>query len=348
MVSLLLAGVVLLAISLQRTYASVPLKELKRRARHDDQAAALLYQAAAYGPSLRAVLWFLVGVSAGGFFAFTDRHVAAWLAVGLSSLLVWVGFVWLPSREVRRLSLWFAQTLAPALSWLLQYLHMPISRLASWLHKHWPLTIHTGLYDKQDLLDLINSQNVQADNRIEEHELELAYHALSFGDKLVSDYLTPRRIVKTVSVDDTTGPVLMAELHKSGFSRFPVYETKKDNIVGTLFLRNLVKTQTSAKVRDVMDKTVVYIHEDQTLPDALQAILKTHHHLLVVVNSFEEFVGVLAIEDVLGQLLGQAIIDEFDQYDDIRAVAQRAAHQEHQVHETAEIQASEPSTEVVE
>jgi magnesium and cobalt transporter len=139
----------------------------------------------------------------------------------------------------------------------------------------------------------------------------------------------------------------MSELHDSGFSRFPVYEGKKDNIIGTLFLKDLVNTKASAKVRDVMRRTVCYVHEDQTLQDALQAILKTHHHLLIVVNNFEDYVGILTIEDVLEQVIGKAIVDEFDQYEDIRAVAQRAALKEHKEHKEAET-TSEEATEVVE
>jgi CBS domain containing-hemolysin-like protein len=84
-----------------------------------------------------------------------------------------------------------------------------------------------------------------------------------------------------------------------------------------------------------MRRDVVYIHDEQSLHDALAAIIKTHHHLLIVVNSFEEFVGVISIEDIFEQIVGRSIQDEFDQYDDLRAVATRAAKQEHQDHTEA-------------
>lgn len=203
------------------------------------------------------------------------------------------------------------------------------------VNKYHPITIHTGLYDKQDLLELLNNQNVQADNRIEQYELELAFHALTFGDKQVGDYLTPRRIVKVVSIDDSIGPVMMNELHDSGFSRFPVYEDRKDNIVGTLFLRDLIKSQSTGKVKDIMRPEVAYVHEDHSLHDALTSILKTRQHILIVVNSFEEFVGVISIEDILEQVIGRNIQDEFDQYDDLRAVAASAAKKEHKEHQEA-------------
>lgn len=343
-----LAGLVLLSISLQRAYAHLPIKELKRRARAQDETANLLYKAATYGVSLRGLLWFFIGLSSAGFFVYIARHVPVWFAVFLSGLVIWAGFVWLPSRETKQVSVWFAKTLAPAFAWLLQYLHTPLVKLSQFGRRISPISRHTGLYDKEDLLELINDQNEQADNQISQNDLELVFHALTFSDKLVADFLTPRRIVKAVSADESIGPVLMTELHASGFSRFPVYEGKKDHIVGTLFLHDLVNIKASAKVKDVMQRKVYYVHEDQNLADALQAILKSHHHLLVVVNSFEEYVGVITIEDVLEQIIGQPIIDEFDRYDDLRAVAERAASKEHAKHDKKEPEASEPTTEVIE
>lgn len=332
-ISLVLAGLVLLAISLQRAYGALPVKELKRRARAKDQTAELLHKAATYGVSLRVLLWILVGASAAGFFVYTSSHMPGLVAFALDCLLVWVGFVRFSNKEVKAMSLWFARTLAPFFAWMLQYLHTPITKIVEFIGRFRPVHIHTGLYDKADLIELLENQQVQADNRIEKYELEIALQALTFGDVKVSEALTPRRMVKHVSIDDAIGPLLMDELHASGFSRFPVYEGKKDNFVGTLFLKDLVKTKSTAKVKDVMRKEVCYVHEDQTLYDALQAILKTRHHLLLVVNSFEEYVGVLTIEDVLEQIIGDTIVDEFDQYDDLRAVAQRAANKEHSEHE---------------
>jgi CBS domain containing-hemolysin-like protein len=93
------------------------------------------------------------------------------------------------------------------------------------------------------------------------------------------------------------------------------------NFVGTLYLRDLVGETGSKHVKELMSPQVFYIHEEESLAHALRAFLNTHHHLFVVVNNFEEFVGVLSIEDVLEEIIGKEIVDEFDQYDNLRAVA---------------------------
>ncbi len=329
---LLLAGLTLLTISLQRTYGSLPLKEMKRRARSGDQIAAALFRAASYGSSLRALLWVLIVVIGSIFFVTVSNATESWFAVLLSAFLLWFGFIWLPAQEATSAGLWLARTLAPVFEKILQYLHPFIDRLAKFIRRHRPVNLHTGLYDREDLIGLFERQKVQSDNRVDEHTLEIVAHALKFGDKKVSDILTPRRVVKAVAVTDTVGPVLMTDLHKSGFSRFPVYEGKQDNIVGVLYLRDLVRAKSGGLVQKVMSKTVCYVHEDQPLTEALQAIIKTHQQLFVVVNTFEEYVGIVSIEDIMEEIVGKQIVDEFDQYEDLRAVAAKLAAKEHKAH----------------
>ncbi|MBI1857223.1 CBS domain-containing protein [Candidatus Saccharibacteria bacterium] len=325
LLSFILAGLTLLSVSLQRTYYNLPVKEVKRRARAGDELANILYRAVSYGYTLRVVLWFLIGLFAAGFFVNVALYSALWFALASSIALVWVGFVWLPVRPVTSFGERLAAWLAPAFGWLMHYLHPTLDRVMGLLHRFRPVHIHTGLYEKEDLLDLINQQQSQVDNRIEQMELSIASHALTFADKTVSKIMIPRRVVKMINIRESIGPVLMDELHASGHSRFPVFEDKQDNIVGLLYTRDLVNARGGGSVQGKMHHEVYYIHEEQSLYDALQAILKTHQQLLIVVNSFEEYAGIITMEDILEQIIGKPIIDEFDQYDDLRVVATRSA-----------------------
>lgn len=336
LVSVTLAALTLLAVSLQKTYYNVPVKELKRRARAGDELANVLYRAVSYGHTLRAVLWFFIGVFAAGFFVNVALYSALWFALVASIILVWAGFVWLPARPVTKVGNRVASWFAPSLAWLMQYLHPLLDWAIEFIHRHRPVRVHTGLYQKDDLLDLINQQQVQADNRIDQTELIMAGNALGFSDKTVSEVMVPRRVVKMVDVKESIGPLLMDELHASGHSRFPVFEGKQDNIVGLLFMRDLVNARNGGSVQGKMHPGVCYVHEEQTLYDALQAILKTHQQMLIVVNSFEEYVGIITMEDVLEQIIGKPIIDEFDEYDNLRAVAARIAQKEHKRHNEPE------------
>lgn len=330
--TVLLIALTLVAISLQRSYGSIPLKELKRRAKAGDPVAVGLLRAANYGSSLRALLWAVTILVSVLLFIYVSRHSATWFAILVIAGVLWFGFIWLPAHEATRVGVWLARQVSPALAKVLEYLHPVFDKISRFIHRNRPVVVHTGLYDKDDLLDLFKRQRVQADNRIDQQTLEIVEQALQFGDKTVSQILTPRRVVKTVSANDNIGPLLLDELHKSGHSRFPVYEGKPDNIVGILYLRTLIKKKAEGLVPKTMSKQVCYVHEDQPLTEALQAILKTHQQLFIVVNSFEEYVGIVTIEDIMEAIVGKPIVDEFDEYEDLRAVAAKIAAKEHKKH----------------
>lgn len=333
---LVLALVALVFWTLQKTYQHVPAKELKRLARHGDEIAALLYRPVAYGFSLQLLLGFTALLFAALALVCLVHAVGIWLAVLLLLIVGGVGgLVLVPSSELTRSSLWLAKRAAPAIAWLLEWLNPVIDFAARFVRRSRPIHVHTGVYEKSDLAELLQKQKDQPDNRIPAGEIDMLAHSLTFGDRVVADALVPKRVVKLVAASDSIGPILMGELHKSGHSRFPVYDGKRDNIVGILYLHDLVATKKTGSVSGLMNPKLTYVHEDFTLYQTLQAFLKTKQHLFLVVNSFEEFVGIITIEDVLEQMIGKLIIDEFDHYDDLRAVAAAAAKKDHTEHKAA-------------
>ncbi len=328
--AILLAALTLTAVSLQKAYTHLPLKELKRRSRAGDEFANVLYKAVAYGSSVQVLLWLIIGICASSFFVIISRGLSVWLALIVTLGLVWLGFAWIPNTRVSRYGQIAAKYLTSPLAWLLGHLYPILNRFTSWLAKYRHVHVHTGLYEKEDFINLLENQKHQSDNRISEDELRIAAGALTYGSKIVRDVMTPRREVKTVATTDSIGPHLMDELHGSGHSRFPVYQDKPDNFVGMLYTRDLISASHGGHVKDLMKKDVYYVHEEQSLSEVLNAFLKTKHHLFVVVNSFEEVAGVITIEDILEQIVGKPIVDEFDKYNDIRAVAAIKAKAEHQ------------------
>ena len=341
----LLASAALTFWTLLRSYQHVPVREMKRLARSGDGVADLLYRAAAYGTSLRLVLG--GGAIACGVFSLLIMVNTLGVVYGVlvTTLLVWVGvMLFVPDGELTRSGLWLSKHSAPGLSWLLERLHPLLDSVIRLVRRYRPIHIHTGLYEKSDLAELLERQRDQADSRISASEVDLLLHNLSFGDKLVSDAMVPKRVVRTIAATEPIGPIMMDELNRSGHSRFPVWNERHDNIVGILFLRKLIGGKKSGTVADVMSRELTYVHEDFSLYQTLQAFLKTKHHLFLVVNDYEEWVGIITIEDVLEQMIGQTIVDEFDQYGDLRAVAAAAAKQDHSKHRRDK---SEPPAEAV-
>lgn len=327
----IICGLVAVSLAvLYKTYAHIPAKELKRRARKGDELAALLYRPVAYGLSAQIILATLGLVSLYFALVLLTNAVSVWLAIPVIMILGVFGLFFVQSRGgAHPASLWLAGKVSPALAWLAERLHPLLNSISNALRHLLPIRVHSGLYEKADLAKLLEQQKTQPDNRIDPGEIDLLAHALSFGDKTVADALVPKRVVVDVKVADSVGPVLMGELHASGHSRFPVYEGQHDHIVGVLYLHDLVEIKHTGTVRDIMRSKVMYVHENFTLYQTLQAFVKTKQHLFVVVNEFEEYVGIITIEDVLERVIGKLIVDEFDKYDDLRAVAAAAARKEH-------------------
>ena len=179
------------------------------------------------------------------------------------------------------------------------------------------------LSSREELLHLVESSG----HIITADEKKLIVNGLHFASKTLESIMTPRGVVATIAASEVLGPLVLDDLHKTGYSRFPVVDGDIDHVIGVLHARELLTlgTKASQTVREAMEKKVYYIREDQTLDHALAAFLKTRHHLFVVVNGYRETAGIITLEDVIEALLGRKIVDEFDLHDDLRAVATREA-----------------------
>ncbi len=177
------------------------------------------------------------------------------------------------------------------------------------------------LASREELAHLVD----QAHGLISPDERKMIHGALDFKDKRIKDYMTPRSVMEVIGAHELLGPLVLNDLHKTGHSHFPVLDGDIDHIVGILHLHNLltITKKESVTVKEIMEPKVLFIHEDQTLADALSACIKHRRHLLVVINEFRETVGVVTIEDAVEQLIGKQIVDENDNHEDLRAVAAR-------------------------
>ncbi len=314
---LALAGVVV-----RKTYYYLPTRELKRKAEKHDPLASQLYRAVAYGHSLRSLLWLYIGFTSAASLILLARQLPIWASLLIVGPLLWIAFSLIPATRITKVGARLTVLVTPSIAWILNYLHPFLSHSAKLVEKRYTAPAHTGIFERSDLIALINQQQQQADSRISDEELEIAKRALSFEDHTVGDVMTPRKGIKTILADDTVGPILIDEVHKSGHDYALVRETRKGDFVGSLGF-NQLDLQSNGKVRDIMHASVYYLHEDDPLNQALHAFFVTNSSIFVVVNGFEEFVGILSIENVLHQLLGHVPGDDFDQYSNLSNVAAR-------------------------
>ncbi len=305
--------------------------ELKRKAQLGDSSAKIVYPIRALGHQLMVTL--LIGnvIVNAAITAILNTRLNGLFAVLLTTIFVVTFGEILPMAYLRKNGLKVAARLAPLLRFSLLIL-APFARPLGHFLDKWLGLEQPSIYSKEELYKILEEHRVSNDSEIEADEVKIVRQALSFGDKQVRQIMTPRRVVHSVDVDDLVGPVLIDELHKSGFSRFPVVEndrSENQKLVGTLYLRDLINFRGKPKkVKTIMREKIVYVHEEMPLDHALKVAIRSNQHLLVVVNSFEDFVGVITMEDIIEEILGQEIVDEFDQQEDMRAVAKSFAEAE--------------------
>lgn len=309
-------------VVVRKTYYYVPVRELKRRAEHKDTLAKKIYPAVAHGSSLRALLWLYIGLTTAASLIMLAKILPVWASLLIVGPVLWAAFSWLPASRVTKIGARLTILVTPPILFLLNFLHPLLSRSTDAIQKHTTIHNHTGIYERDDLVKLIEDVEWQKDSRITPEELEIAKRALSFSEYTVGDILVSRKKIKTVMASDTIGPILIDELHKSGQSCVLVKDKKGGDVVGTLEF-NKLGLGSKGKVSDLMNTKVYYVHENDGLGEALHAFFVTNHPLFIVVNSFEEYVGIISVENILKQLLGHIPGEGFDQFEDLTAVASR-------------------------
>lgn len=333
----------LLALALQRFYSSIPARELKRLAARGDHLAAALFRPVAYGESMRVLLWTLFGLGLSCGILFVTMGLIPALAFIVISWAL-VGMVFLLSVRLTVHSAKIAVHAAPALTWLLRYVHRPLDTLARSVNRFREQQPHTGLYEKEDLFALLNRQKEQVDNRITHEELQILERAVQFDHRQAADTLLPMDKAKMVRMDDHIGPILLKELHDSGQSSFLVYDESPEHVIGTLFLRDAIQAKEGGRVRDLVRPRLVFVHEDFSLRQVLQAFIGTNQFMVVVINSFEEAVGIITLEHLLSELIGQPADDTINYEDRIAVAAFKPAHRPDA--DTAKAHDADPETEL--
>lgn len=299
--------------------------ELKRKMQLGDVRAAKIYPLRERGNQLLVTL--IIGnVLVNSILSvFLGELFSGLLAVVIATTMITIFGEILPQAVFSR----YALAIGSAMSKLVEWLMLALSPIAAPLAKSldWALGKELPpIFSKEELVKIVEEHSENEDSDVEADELRIVENALSFGDKTIEQVMTPRSVVVAVDESEVIGPKLLDELHKSGHSRFPVYSYDLDHITGTLYLRELINLKGKKTIKSAADDNVFFVNEKQKLDHVLNAFVKTKHHLYIVVNEFKEMVGIVTIEDVIEEIIGREIVDEFDRYDDMRAVASRKAN----------------------
>jgi len=301
--------------------------DLERKAGLGDKKAKRIYQLRKNGNLLLCTLLIgnvAVNATLSIFLGSITRGVTAgFIATGLIVIFGEIA----PQATFSR----FALTLGSKFTWLVRIFTIilfpvcwPLSRLLDGILGDEMPTV----YSKHELVKLIEEHESLKESDVDADEERIIKGALSYSDKTVQNIMTPRTEVVLLRYDQPLDKKTITEIKNSGHSRIPVYKNDHDDIVGILYVKDLIGNNwRNKKVGEVARKNVIFVDHNKPLDDLLNDFKKKRNHLFIVLNEFGGVSGIVTIEDVLEEIIGAEIVDEFDKYEDLQKVAKRKANE---------------------
>lgn len=147
---------------------------------------------------------------------------------------------------------------------------------------------------------------------IESEEKEMIYNVFDFSDALAKDIMVPRINMVTVDVEATFEEVLSI-FRESMYTRFPVYQDDKDNIIGLINIKDFILTEDEEhfQVRSIL-RDAHYTYEYKKVADLLYELREKTTSVTFVLNEYGATVGMITLEDLLEEIVGE-IRDEYDE-----------------------------------
>ena len=295
--------------------------ELKRKMALGDKQAAKIYEVRENGNLLLTTL--LIGnVAVNSALSIFLGSIVSGIIAGLAatSLIVVFGEI-IPQAAFSR----YAMQLGSKVVWLVKIfifgfypVSWPISKALDKIFGDEMPTV----YSKRELLKIVEEHKDSRDSDVKADEERIVKGALTFSEKRVKDVMTPRPVLLALAASQPVNKELLTMLKTSEHTRYPVYRGKLDNVVGVLYLRDLVgiadKGQT---VGEIARREPIFINEEKPLDEVYRAFLRSHQHLSIVQDEFGTVSGVITLEDILEEIIHAEIMDEADKSADLRKTA---------------------------
>jgi magnesium and cobalt transporter len=169
--------------------------------------------------------------------------------------------------------------------------------------------IHPGPDSTDELIETLAEAE---DNQIINTESRLMLEGvIRMADMTASDVMLAAPRMDLLNIEDPVDE-LLHQVIDTGHSRFPVYEGERDNIIGILLAKDLLKLQRAPELNiRALLRPAVFVPESKGLNDLLRQFRDNRNHLAIVIDEYGRTAGLITIEDVLEQIVGE-IEDEFD------------------------------------
>ncbi len=161
--------------------------------------------------------------------------------------------------------------------------------------------------------ELSHAIDITADNNSQNDEKEILKGIINFGNKIVKQIMKSR--VDVVALEDNLSfKELLKKINEFGYSRFPVYHENFDNIVGILYIKDVLPFINESENFNWQKllKQPFYVSENKRIDNLLTEFQEKRNHIAIVVDEYGGKLGMLTMEDILEEIFGE-INDEFDE-----------------------------------
>ncbi len=183
-----------------------------------------------------------------------------------------------------------------------------------WWHKWLRSTVDTSVINREELVNEL--RQAQKNNIIGAEALSMIEGVMQVDNLQVRDIMIPRSNIHFIHYEDSFHDILKVVM-QAGHSRYPVFDENRDDVEGILLAKDLLKYIGNEKTFDIDDilRPPIIVPESQKLNVLLSSFRNSRNHMAIVVDEYSGTSGVITIEDVLEQIVGD-IDDEHDHVDD--------------------------------
>ena len=271
----------------------------------------------------------MVGSAAGDAFGENYVNIGGMMELSYESIVaVVMTLIILYASEIipKTIGANFWQSLAPFTVQtlrILMFILFPLVWVSKWITKFLKKPQVKSVLSRHDFAAIVEEGS--EGGSLDASEAKIIKNLLQFEKQTVRDIMTPKTVAFMGSQDET-----IEDFYKNNqpirYSRIPIYGETRDDIIGLV-----LKDEILQKVADDDGKGTLssikrnanFTQDDKPLPALFQELTKEKNHLFVVTDNFGAVVGLVSMEDLFETLLGQEIVDEYDNVEDLQKLAKK-------------------------
>ncbi len=237
------------------------------------------------------------------------------VAVGIEIVVMTIILLIFGEITPKNFAIRFSETYAAKSSYALSFfriLFYPIVKILEWItmlfttkKSHY---VEENKITSEDIKNVVSTDSY--DTILKTQEREIIDSIFDFSDKLVKEIMIPRIDIIAVSIEQGIEKIREAVV-QSGHSRIPIYKEDIDDILGIIYAKDIILSQEKNLTIQSLMRECYFVPENTKIKLLLKEFQKSKMHLAIVVNEYGGTSGIVTLEDILEELVGE-ILDEYD------------------------------------